>query len=45
MRRYLLLTLSTMAGVLAVASPASADRVFTVDGAKAPGPPASTACR
>ena len=38
MRRYLLLTLSTMAGVLAVASPASADRVFTVGGAKAPGP-------
>ena len=38
MRRYLLLTLSTMAGALSVASPASADRVFTVDGAKAPGP-------
>jgi hypothetical protein len=37
-RRYLLLTLSTMAVALAVASPASADRVFTVDGAKAPGP-------
>jgi hypothetical protein len=37
-RRYLLLTLSTMAGLLAVASPASADRVFTVDGAAAPGP-------
>ena len=34
MRRYLLITLSTMAGLLAVASPASADRVFTVDGAK-----------
>jgi hypothetical protein len=32
-RRYLLLTLSTMAGALAVASPASAERVFSVDGA------------
>ena len=38
MRRYLLVTLSTMAGALCVASPASADRVFAVDGAKAPGP-------
>jgi hypothetical protein len=37
-RRYLLLTLSTMAGALAVASPASAERVFSVDGAAAPGP-------
>ena len=39
MRRYLLLTLLTMAVALAVASSASADRVFGVDGAKAPGPP------
>jgi hypothetical protein len=30
--------LSTIAAVLAVAAPASADRVFTVDGAAAPGP-------
>jgi hypothetical protein len=37
-RRVRLLTLSTIAGVLAVVSPASADRVFTVDGAAAPGP-------
>jgi hypothetical protein len=36
--RLPLLTLSTIAGLLAVASPASADRVFTVDGAAAPGP-------
>ena len=27
-----------MAGALSVAAPASAERVFTVDGAKAPGP-------
>ena len=38
MRRYLLLTLSATLGVLATASPASADRVLTIDGAKAPGP-------
>ena len=38
MRRYRLLALSTMVGVLAVASPASAERVFTVAGAQAPGP-------
>ena len=38
MRRYRLLALSTMVGVLAVASPASAERVFTVEGAQAPGP-------
>ena len=38
MRRLWLLTLSTIAGSLALASPASADRVFTVDGAAAPGP-------
>jgi hypothetical protein len=37
-RRYLLHTLSTMVAVLALASPASAERVLTVDGAKAPGP-------
>lgn len=38
MRRFWPLTLSTIAGALALASPASADRVFTVDGAPAPGP-------
>ena len=38
MRRLWLLTLSTIAGALAFAAPASADRVFTVDGAAAPGP-------
>ena len=38
MRRYLLLTLSTIAVALAVAAPASAERVLTVDGATAPGP-------
>lgn len=38
MRRLWLLTLSTIAALPAVASPASADRVFTVDGAAAPGP-------
>ncbi len=38
MRRVRLLILSTIAGLLVVASPASADRVFTVDGAAAPGP-------
>jgi hypothetical protein len=32
------MTLSTIAGALALAPPASADRVFTVDGAAAPGP-------
>jgi hypothetical protein len=37
-RRLGLLTLSTIAAVLAVAPPASADRVFTIDGAAAPGP-------
>jgi pimeloyl-ACP methyl ester carboxylesterase len=37
-RRFWLLTLSTIAGALALAPPASADRVFTVDGAAAPGP-------
>ena len=36
--RLPLLTLSTIAAVLAVASPASAERVFAVDGAAAPGP-------
>ena len=37
-RRLWLLTLSTIAGALALAAPASADRVFTVDGSAAPGP-------
>ena len=39
MRRYLVLTLSTIAVALAAASPASADRGLSIDGAKAPVPP------
>ena len=42
MRRYRLLTLSTMVGVLAVASPASAERVFTVEGAAGARAPRAT---
>jgi Alpha/beta hydrolase family len=38
MRRAWLLTLSTMVLIGAAAAPASADRVFTVSGADAPGP-------
>jgi hypothetical protein len=37
-RRLWLLKLSTIAVVLAVAPPASADRVFAIDGSAAPGP-------